>query len=492
VHQPGRLDLEDLRSGRVAVKYQVTGDVGGGRAGRDRVEQRGADRSAELLPGVDRGGGDARVVGRDPVRAGVQRRREHTAHADTGDHQRPKEVGRVVTVQADTRQPDLRAGQRQHADDDDWLGPDPRHQDDVAHVGGDRDAPHQRQEGHTGQHRRVPEGPLHVVGEEQEDAEYAGPGDQDGDVRAAAVAVEHHPGWQQRVRGTALPVPEGEEQQRSGRQESPRRGGGPVVRRGVGKPVDQAEDPARDQQDARDVELGGRRCLRLPAQQHGAADDRRPGEEQVDVEAPAPGQVRGERAAEQQPDRGARTRDRAVDPEGLAPLLGVAERRGQQRQRGRREHRGEHALAGTGGDQHGEVDRRAADRRGHGEADQAGEEHDLAADQVGQPAAEQQQAAERQRVGGHDPLPVDVVEVQRVLRRRQCQVHHGQVEDDHELRDADYDEDPPAPRVGPRVPARPRAPRALAPFPRTRRGYACLRHMEPAYLEVVAPLSELA
>jgi hypothetical protein len=48
--------------------------------------------------------------------------------------------------------------------------------------------------------------------------------------------------------------------------------------------------------------------------------------------------------------------------------------------------RGERALAGPRGDQHGEVDRRAADGRHPGEAHQAGQERHPAAQQVRQPA----------------------------------------------------------------------------------------------------------
>ena len=58
------------------------------------------------------------------------------------------------------------------------------------------------------------------------------------------------------------------------------------------------------------------------------------------------------------------------------------------------------------------------------------------------PAAEQQQAAERERVGGDDPLAVAVGEVQRLLRGRQRDVHDRRVEDDHQLRDAEDGEDP--------------------------------------------------
>jgi len=40
----------------------------------------------------------------------------------------------------------------------------------------------------------------------------------------------------------------------------------------------------------------------------------------------------------------------------------------------------------------------------------------LAAEQVAETAAEQQQAAERERIGGDDPLPVNVGKMQGVLR----------------------------------------------------------------------------
>ena len=53
----------------------------------------------------------------------------------------------------------------------------------------------------------------------------------------------------------------------------------------------------------------------------------------------------------------------------------------------------------------------AAERGGAGEADQADEEGPLAADVVGDPAAEQQQATEGERVRGDDPLPVGVGDV---------------------------------------------------------------------------------
>ena len=181
------------------------------------------------------------------------------------------------------------------------------------------------------------------------------------------------------------------------------------------------------------------------AQQERSADEGHAREDQVHVERPAPGQVLGQRTAEQQADRAAGGGDGAVDAERLAALLRLGERRGQQRQRRRDQDRAERALAGPGDDQHGEVDRGAADGRDAGEAEQPGQERHLPAEQVGQPPAEQQQAAEGQGVGGHHPLPVHRGEMQRVLRGRQRDVHHRDVEDDHELREADDAEDEPPP-----------------------------------------------
>ena len=68
----------------------------------------------------------------------------------------------------------------------------------------------------------------------------------------------------------------------------------------------------------------------------------------------------------------------------------------------------------------------------------------LAAEEVGDPAAEQQQAAEGERVGGDDPLPVVVGEAERLLGGGQRDVHDGRVEHDHQLGDAEDGEDRPA------------------------------------------------
>ena len=74
------------------------------------------------------------------------------------------------------------------------------------------------------------------------------------------------------------------------------------------------------------------------------------------------------------------------------------------------------------------------------------EEQPLAPEQVAGAAAEQQEAAEDERVGVDDPLEVRLREAEVFLDRRQRDVHDRRVEDDHELREADEDEDQPGVR----------------------------------------------
>ena len=115
----------------------------------------------------------------------------------------------------------------------------------------------------------------------------------------------------------------------------------------------------------------------------------------------------GEHAAEQDPDRPSAPGDGAVGAERLRPLLRVVlEGDGQDGQGGRRHQRGERALQGAGREEHGLVDGQAAQSGRAGEAQQADDEHPLAAGEVGDPAAEQQEAPEGEGVGGDDPLAV--------------------------------------------------------------------------------------
>ena len=135
-------------------------------------------------------------------------------------------------------------------------------------------------------------------------------------------------------------------------------------------------------------------------------------------------------------------------PNAFARSRRVRERDGEQRQRRRSEQRAERALQRPGDHQDLEGRRQPAQERRGGEADQAGDEGPLAPEEVADLPAHQQQAAERERVGGDDPLAVLRREPKVALRRRQRDVDDGRVENDHELRHPDEREHGPAVGLG--------------------------------------------
>ena len=78
--------------------------------------------------------------------------------------------------------------------------------------------------------------------------------------------------------------------------------------------------------------------------------------------------------------------------------------------------------------------REAAGQRGEREQDEAGDEQPAAAEQVGHAAAQQQEAAEGERVGVDDPREVVLGELEVAADRRQRDVDDRRVEHDDELR----------------------------------------------------------
>ena len=186
-------------------------------------------------------------------------------------------------------------------------------------------------------------------------------------------------------------------QERHGQRVAPARG------LGVREAVDDREQARRSREDARQVEARAVGMGRV-GDERDPADGRRNGEGEVDVHGEAPGEVLGQHAAEQQADRAAGSGDGAEDAECASAILTGRERGGQQRERRGGEQGAEDALQRACADEHLEALRGAADGRGGREAEQAGDERPLAAEEVAELAAEQEQAAEGQRVGRDDPL----------------------------------------------------------------------------------------
>ena len=174
----------------------------------------------------------------------------------------------------------------------------------------------------------------------------------------------------------------------------------------------------------------------------------------VDEEDPRPAERARERAAEQHAGRAAAARDRAPDAEREVALAAFLERRRQDRQRGRREQRRAEPLQRAERDQRALRPGEAVEQRADREEREPDHEEPAAAEQVGHPSAEQQHAAEQDRVGGHDPLQALLAEVQVGLDRRQRDVHDRHVEHDHELCGDDHRQGDPPPPVGAPPPAR--------------------------------------
>ena len=94
--------------------------------------------------------------------------------------------------------------------------------------------------------------------------------------------------------------------------------------------------------------------------------------------------------------------------------------------------RAANSVGGAAGERRGE--------RGEREHAQAGEEHAPAPEQVGGAPAEQEQAAEDQRVARDRPADVAAADVEVLRHVGKRDVHGGDVEDDHQLGDAEQDE----------------------------------------------------
>src|SRR5262249_15128525 len=99
-----------------------------------------------------------------------------------------------------------------------------------------------------------------------------------------------------------------------------------------------------------------------------------------------------------------------------------------------RDDRGADALDSARGDEHaGAVRETAGERRGS-EEDETADEDDASPDQVGHAPTEEQEAAERDRVGGERPLHGRFGDVQVLLDRRDRDRHDRDVQDGHEER----------------------------------------------------------
>ena len=239
---------------------------------------------------------------------------------------------------------------------------------------------------------------------------------------------------------------EADEQHRGEHERPDRLGGRPALLLRLHDRVDERHQPAGDGDGAGDVEAPVRQLvLRLRdvaqrGEEHGDSD------RDVDEEDPRPGEVLGQRAAEDQADRAAADRDRGPDAERLRPLGPFGERGRDDREGGRRDERRAEPLQAARADQHSGARREPVQQRRGREDDETEQEQPLPAEQVARAAAQEQEPAEDERVGVDDPLEVRLGKAQVLLDRRERDVHDGPVEHDHELGKADENEDQPGVR----------------------------------------------
>ncbi len=160
----------------------------------------------------------------------------------------------------------------------------------------------------------------------------------------------------------------------------------------------------------------------------------------VHPEHPLPAEAVGEDAAEQDTGCAGRTRDGAPGAQRLVALGTVLKEAGDDREGGRRDDRGAQALCRTGGDQLALVRGEPGRQRSDPDDNEARHEDAAPAEQIGSPAAEQQEAAEGDHVGVHHPGQVGLREVQALADARQSHVDDGRVEHHDELGDAEQDQ----------------------------------------------------
>jgi hypothetical protein len=184
------------------------------------------------------------------------------------------------------------------------------------------------------------------------------------------------------------------------------------------------------------------------AQQHGGQQHHRAGHRHVDVEDPRPAQRIGQRTADEQRRRRAHAAHARPDAQRLVALGALGESGHEDGERRGRHHRRGHALQHARHDQRLRRSGQPAAQRGQQE--KAGAQHEQAPppQQVGHAPTEQQQAAEAQQVGAHDPRHAAGREAQRPLDGRQRQDDDLRIEDHHEVGRAQHGQRFPAAGIG--------------------------------------------
>jgi hypothetical protein len=200
----------------------------------------------------------------------------------------------------------------------------------------------------------------------------------------------------------------------------------------------------RDQHRADDIEPATRSWKRSHRPQQSHQEQRTDGD--VDVEHPRPAGAGGQDAAEKHPDGGARTAQRRPHAE-RAGQFGPGERAGDHRQGRGRHGRCPHPLQRPREQQHLRPRCEPRQQRGRDEQREPGQHHTAWAEDVCRLAAQQHQPAEHQRIDARHPRQPGSVDAEIGTHVGQRDRHHGDVDDEHQLSDAEERQGAPSPRV---------------------------------------------
>ena len=218
--------------------------------------------------------------------------------------------------------------------------------------------------------------------------------------------------------------------------------------RGLGDGIDQRHEASGDGDRPEGVVTAPRR--RQPALGHDAPSQRhhRGTDGDVQEEDVLPAGVTGEHASGQQADGGGPGADAAPDAEGFVALGALGEHVHDDGQRGGQHERRPEALDAPHDDQEGVTGGQGAGERGPGEHCRARHQKAPTAQEVSGPPAEQQEAAEGERVSGDHPLQVSFGEVELAADGGEGDVDDRQVDDRHDEGHGQQCERPPAPGRG--------------------------------------------
>jgi hypothetical protein len=185
--------------------------------------------------------------------------------------------------------------------------------------------------------------------------------------------------------------------------------------------------------------------LRAGRHQPGRDEQRERRDQRGRREHPPPRHPRGGDAGEHDAGRGAEHGDAAPPGHRVVVADRVGEDAAQHRGQGGRDERGPDPLAEAGADQHRIALRVSGGDRRRGEHEQADEQHPPPAVAVGEPPAEEQQPAERQRVRRADQDQLGPLQAQLATDRGKWHRHHGDREDECGLHQREQCERAPAP-----------------------------------------------